>query len=143
MLVTEMRRYIDLLSAPQRRVTEGELIPLPGHVLRIPGAAFDFYQVLKMLANPNLAHKVNYKPTASGKAGANVIDLMLIFYDEVSYKEAKKVLDYFGVPYTDEAELSSEIGRTSGKPAFRSTTNPPTDADALFGQYLKPLSNPA
>jgi len=142
MLVTEMRRYIDLLAASERRITEGELIPLPGHVLRVPGAAFDFYQVLKMLANPNLAHKVNYKPTASGKAGANVIDLMLMFYDEVSYKEAKKLFDHFGIPYTDAPELSSEIGRTSGKPAFKSTTNPPTDADALYGQYLKPPSHP-
>lgn len=129
-----MRRYMNLIEA--------ELIPLPGRVLRVPGAPFDWYQLLKMLVNANLAHKVNFEPTGSGKGGANVTDIMFIFYDEVSYQQAKKLFDYFDVPYTDAPELSSEIGRVSGKPAFKSTTNPPTDADELYGQYLKPASNP-
>jgi hypothetical protein len=119
---------------------EGELIPLPTKVLRVPGAPFDFYQLLKMTANSNLAHKVNYKPTGAGKGGANVTDIMMMFYDDVSYEEAKRLFTHFGIPFTDAPELSSEIGRTSGKPPFKSKTNPPDDAEQMFGRYLKPVT---
>jgi len=129
--MNEMRRYIDLLK-------EGELIPLPRRVLRVPGAPYDCYQLLKMMANPNLAHKVNYEPTSDSKGGMNITDVMIMFYDDISYNEAKKLFDHFRIPYTDAPELSSEIGRTSGRNTFKSTINPPNDADQLFGEYLKP-----
>jgi len=92
----DIRKYIDLLNEADEtslihQLYEGEFIPFPQRLLRIAGAPLDFYQILKLMVNPNLSHKVNYKPVL-GKAGANITDIMMVFYDDVSFEQAKKLL---------------------------------------------------
>jgi hypothetical protein len=123
-----IRKYIDILNEDQIGLREGEYIPLPPRVLRIAGAPLDFYQILKMLANPNLSHKVTYRP-ALGRAGVNATDIMMVFYDDISFQEAKDLFDCYGISYIDGTETAQVQ-----KKNFKSKLNPPTDADELYGQ---------
>lgn len=137
-----IRTYIDLLETepvdppfPETRrlcrlagLDEGRLIPFPARVLRISGAPLDFYQLLKMTANPNLAHNVTYEQTKTD-AGTNLTEVVMCFYDEVSHAEAKDLFDHYGISYTEEAEVDSPMAKLP----FKSKRNPPTDGDLLYG----------
>jgi len=119
-------------------LNEGEMIPLPGRILRIAGSPHDMYQILKMNCNPNLAHKVNFTFSGNGTKvpGANPSDMFLIFFDDISIAETMKLLDYFKINYTEGPEKGSEMGRqVNGK--FTSKVNPPSDGDELYGQYFQ------
>jgi hypothetical protein len=83
-----------------------------------------------MTANANLAHKVSNKQTAK-KAGANITEVMMLFYDDQSFNETKQLFDHYGIVYTDEIELSTGVG--ANKERFQSEFNPPDDSDLLHG----------
>ena len=71
---------------------EGELIPLPQRCLRIIGNAYDMYQILKMIANPNLAHKINFVfngEDMKNKAGGNSLDMCLFFFGQLHLPEGR------------------------------------------------------
>jgi hypothetical protein len=145
-----IRKYMDICDdemtqcfAELRYLKEGEMIPLPDRVLRVAGNANDMYQILKMNCNPNLAHKVNFTFSGNGtkQAGANTTDMFMIFFDDVSIAETKKLLDHYKIKYTERPELGSEMGRQVKSP-FKSTLNPPTDGDELYGQYYQTDANP-
>ena len=125
-------------------LNEGELIPLPDRILRLAASPNDMYQIIKMNANPNLAHKVNFTVTGNGtkRAGANTTDMFMIFFDDVSIAETRKLLDYYNIDYTVGPELGSEMGRQVKKASFKSKLNPPTDADELYGEYYQKDKNP-
>jgi len=141
--VNSIRKYIDLLErdadvdvalpTTQRirqlaGLQEGELIPFPVRMLRIAGAALDFYQLLKMAANPNLAHKVNYKQTST-EAGTNLTEVVMCFYDDISFEETKALFDHYKIVYTEEPEVAAPMEKSP----FKSKLNPPTDGDILHG----------
>jgi hypothetical protein len=124
-------------------LNEGELIPLPNRILRVAASPHDMYQILKMNCNPNLAHKVNFTFSGNGteRAGANPVDMFMIFFDDISIAETRRLLDHYKIDYTDGPELGSEMGRQVAK-HYQSTINPPTDADELYGQYFQPNAHP-
>lgn len=122
-----IRSYIDIVS---KALLEGALIPYPDKMLRIAGSPLDFYQLLKMTANANLAHKVTYTQTGN-RAGANITEVLMFFYDDQSFAETKQLFDHYGIAYTDEGELAREGGKK--KKPFQSEYNPPDDADLLHG----------
>jgi hypothetical protein len=111
-----------------RELREGAMIPYPGKMLRIAGAPLDFYQLLKMTANANLAHKVQYQQT-SKDIGANLTEVIMVFYDDISFAEAKELFDHYGIVYTEETEIDT-VGTRKGK--FKSNNNPPSDEDEMF-----------
>jgi hypothetical protein len=96
-----------------------------------------------MNANPNLAHKVNFTFAGNGTSqiGSNITDMMMVFFDDVSIAETKKLLDHYKIEYTHRPELGSEMGRQVST-KFKSKLNPPTDADELYGQYFQTDANP-
>jgi hypothetical protein len=147
-----IRKYIDIVCEAEitqcfaeirYNLREGEMIPLPDRILRVAASPHDLYQILKMNCNPNLAHKVNFTFSGNGTAqpGANLSDMFMIFFDDISMTETKNLLDHFKIDYLDGPELGSEMGRQV-KSSFKSKLNPPTDADELFGQYFKKDKNP-
>ena len=146
-----IREYMDICAVEKPRfgflsglnLNEGEMIPLPGRILRIAGSPHDMYQILKMNCNPNLAHKVNFTVSGNGtnQAGANTSDMFLIFFDDISIVETKKLLDHYKIDYYDGPELGSEMGRQV-RSKFTSKLNPPDEADELFGQYFQKDKNP-
>jgi hypothetical protein len=131
------------LASLKFNLNEGELIPLPQRCLRIIGNAYDMYQILKMIANPNLAHKINFVfkgEDMKGKAGGNSLDMCIFFFDDISIQEAMDLLDHFKIEYAQYREPASELGR-QGFGAFKSKLNPPSQSDMVYGQYFKPVKH--
>ena len=77
-----------------------------------------------MTANPDLAHKVNYKQTATDP-GTNLTEVVMSFYDDVSFAETKDLFDHYGIVYTEDAEVDSPMAKSP----FKSKRNPPDDSD--------------
>lgn len=144
--MNDIRNYIDIVTAQTAEpvqyafeshrlyqlagLREGELIPYPSKMLRIAGSPLDFYQLLKMTANANLAHKVTYKQTGN-KAGTNITEVLMLFYDDQSFAETKELFDHYGIAYTHDVELDTGVG--ANKQRFQSQFNPPDDSDLLHG----------
>lgn len=111
------------------KLDEGDLIPLPQWTLRIVGYEYEMYQISKMLANPNLSHKIDfqYRYNDWGDAGANHNDVVFTFTDPISFEEAKKVLSHYGIEYLTGESACKPLGADHGR--FTSTITPPSQSD--------------
>lgn len=112
----------------EQDISEGDLIPLPGFTLRVMGFSFETYQITKMFANPNLAHRIDFEYRFEAEPGetpgANPKDIIFVFADQQSFEEAKRVLNHFGIDYAEDDENRRSIG-----PRYISDLTPPDEND--------------
>lgn len=80
------------------QIVEGDLIPTVRHTLRLPMLPYELSELLKQLASPDTYNRGNTK----GR------EAIMMFYDPIQYERTKKLLNAFGVSFSEELSKEAE-----------------------------------